>query len=224
MAAMNELSVALGSYFYLRDGESGMFQKLLRDLQPLGVLHASSAACQLTILPQLPPLARRSWSTAPAVSGELFGSGGGLPPLSYPALRISASGQDPLLPLAGTDPGVPEIRRAVAALAGELRDLTTECAGLPPVELSVAAAAETYDLTTRYVRLLMVACCLGFWREHRDDGSFFGDPAWLISVVTRLTASAPPPAVELRMFTELLRRDDGDLGLGLHTDALIPAA
>ena len=216
MAAVNELSVALGSHFYLREGESGIFQKLLRDLQPLGLLHASSAACQLTILPQLPPMARRSWSSPPTAPRELFACGDGLPPLSFDALRISAAGQDPLLPLAGMDPEVPEIRQDVEALTGELRDLTTDCAGLRPTELSVAASSETYDLTTRYARLLMLACCQGFWREHRDDGSFLGDPAWLIAVVTRLTASELPPAVELRLFAELLRRADEDLGLGLH--------
>jgi alkylation response protein AidB-like acyl-CoA dehydrogenase len=216
MAAMNELSVAMGSYFYLRAGETGIFQKLLRDLQPLGLLHASSAACQLTILPQLPQMARRSWSSQRTASRELFAPGDDLPPLSFDALRLSATGQDHLLPLAGSDPGVPEIRQDVEALAGDLRDLTAECAGLPPIELSVAASSETYDLTTRYVRFLMLACCQGFWREHRDDGSFLGDPAWLIAVVTRLTRGELPPAVELRLFAELLRRADGDLGLGLY--------
>ncbi|MFB4300557.1 acyl-CoA dehydrogenase [Actinomadura sp. NTSP31] len=216
MAAVNQLSVALGSYFYLREGESGIFQKLLRDLQPLGVLHASSAACQLTILPQLPRMAQRSWTSPPTVPGELFASGGELPPLSFDALRISGSGQDPVLPLAGLDPGIPEIRRDVEALTDELRALTADCAGLPTTELSVAASSETYDLTTRYVRLLMLACCQGFWHEHRDDGTFLGDPAWLIAVVTRLTASELPPAVEQRLFAELLRRADEDLGLGLH--------
>ena len=36
-AAMHRLSVGLGARFYVRDGSSGMFQKLLRDLKPLGL-------------------------------------------------------------------------------------------------------------------------------------------------------------------------------------------
>jgi alkylation response protein AidB-like acyl-CoA dehydrogenase len=36
-AAMYRLSVGLGARFYVRDGNLGMFQKLLRDLKPLGL-------------------------------------------------------------------------------------------------------------------------------------------------------------------------------------------
>lgn len=228
MAAVNELSVALGSYFYLREGPAGIFQKLLRDLQPLGLLHASGAACQLTILPQLPPMARRSWPAgepAGEAAGEpagenapkeLFTRDDGLPPLSFGALRMTAAGQDPLLGLAAADPAVPEIRAAAGSLAAEVRELTDACAGLRPTALSVAASSETYDLTTRYARLLMLACCQGVWRAHRDDGSFLGRPDWLIAVVTRLTAGELPRAVEQRLYAELVRRADGDHGFGLY--------
>jgi alkylation response protein AidB-like acyl-CoA dehydrogenase len=42
-AAMYRLSVGLGARFYVRDGSSGMFQKLLRDLKPLGLVEATSS-------------------------------------------------------------------------------------------------------------------------------------------------------------------------------------
>ena len=45
-AAMYRLSVGLGARFYVREGASGMFQKLLRDLKPLGLAGAAVAAAE----------------------------------------------------------------------------------------------------------------------------------------------------------------------------------
>jgi hypothetical protein len=49
-AAMHRLSVGLGARFYVRDGSSGMFQKLLRDLKPLGLDGAGMAAAGLALM------------------------------------------------------------------------------------------------------------------------------------------------------------------------------
>jgi alkylation response protein AidB-like acyl-CoA dehydrogenase len=49
-AAMHRLSVGLGARFYVRDGSSGMFQKLLRDLKPLGLDGAGLAAAGLALM------------------------------------------------------------------------------------------------------------------------------------------------------------------------------
>ena len=49
-AAMHRLSVGLGARFYVRDGSSGMFQKLLRDLKPLGLDGISMAAAGLALV------------------------------------------------------------------------------------------------------------------------------------------------------------------------------
>jgi len=49
-AAMYRLSVGLGARFYIRDGSSGMFQKLLRDLKPLGLAGAHVAAAGLALV------------------------------------------------------------------------------------------------------------------------------------------------------------------------------
>ncbi len=49
-AAMHRLSVGLGARFYVRDGSSGMFQKLLRDLKPLGLDGADVAAAGLALV------------------------------------------------------------------------------------------------------------------------------------------------------------------------------
>lgn len=39
MSAMRELSVVLGARFYVREGEHGIFQKLLRDVEAIGLAH-----------------------------------------------------------------------------------------------------------------------------------------------------------------------------------------
>lgn len=49
-AAMHRLSVGLGARFYMRDGSSGMFQKLLRDLKPLALDGARTAAAGLALV------------------------------------------------------------------------------------------------------------------------------------------------------------------------------
>ncbi len=49
-AAMHRLSVGLGARFYVRDGSAGMFQKLLRDLKPLGLGGADIAAAGLALV------------------------------------------------------------------------------------------------------------------------------------------------------------------------------
>ena len=49
-AAMHRLSVGLGARFYVRDGSSGMFQKLLRDLKPLGLGGTEIAAARLALV------------------------------------------------------------------------------------------------------------------------------------------------------------------------------
>src|SRR5207249_122565 len=61
MDAMDELSTVLGARSYLRDGRYAIFQKMARDLPTAGFGHASRAACRVTVLPQLPRLARRAW-------------------------------------------------------------------------------------------------------------------------------------------------------------------
>ncbi|MEK8145302.1 acyl-CoA dehydrogenase family protein [Streptomyces sp. M10(2022)] len=91
--AMNTLSELLGAHFYLRTGPTAIFQKLLRDVRLVGFGHAARAACESIVLPQLPVLARRSWSAprpedAPAElfdlgapSGRWTSTGWGFPPV-----------------------------------------------------------------------------------------------------------------------------------------------
>ncbi|WP_075737605.1 acyl-CoA dehydrogenase, partial [Streptomyces acidiscabies] len=98
LEAMDRLADLLGAHFYLREGPTGLFQKLLRDLAPVGFGHIARAACQMSLLPQLPLLGRRSWTRPDAAQAPdaLFALGGDLPPLPFDRLALHASGRDPL--------------------------------------------------------------------------------------------------------------------------------
>ncbi|RKH22340.1 acyl-CoA dehydrogenase, partial [Corallococcus sp. CA031C] len=86
MDAMGRLSSVLGARFYLRDGDTAVFQKLLRDLQPVGFGHLARVAGQMTLLPQLPLLARRGWAQPSPAPDALFRLDAPLPPLPFDKL------------------------------------------------------------------------------------------------------------------------------------------
>ncbi|GAA3093438.1 acyl-CoA dehydrogenase [Streptosporangium carneum] len=229
--AMHRLSIVLGAQSYLREGENGIFQKLMRDLLPVGFGHAARAACQMTILPQLPMLARRSWSTADPAPAGLFRQDADLPPVPFAQLSVTAGGQDSLSAgLAGvleaTSAGADRDERRVRDLAGrflaELRELTETCADLPPGERTFAAGSDAYDLASRYTAVLMAAACLETWRHNRDD-PFLGNPAWLIAALGRhagrLDGRTPelPEDVEKTLYAELLDRHEKGVSFGLSS-------
>ncbi|MGW6911274.1 acyl-CoA dehydrogenase [Streptomyces sp. NPDC054940] len=224
--AMDRLAELLGAHFYLREGPTALFQKLLRDLAPVGFGHIARAACQMSLLPQLPLLARRTWSRpgteAPA---GLYALTEALPPLPYDRLALHAAGRDPIagsLPALLDAPWTPEhadLRAAVAADRADLTELAAECGQLSPVELGVDARPEHYDLVTRYVRLLSRTACVQVWRHARPE-HFLADPAWLRAALHRSAPGghrpAPLPApVEDALLAELLDRRDTGRSFGL---------
>ncbi|OZM72937.1 hypothetical protein CFN78_11810 [Amycolatopsis antarctica] len=227
IAAMSRLGTVLGAQSYLRTGEYGIFQKLLRDIKPVAFAHVARATCQTTVLPQLPAAARRSWSSGEAAPEGLFDLDGHLAPLRFDLLTVSAGGRDHLassLPAAldSTADDPPQVRELAARFAGELRDLTQVCASLRPRELTITAAPSVYALTDRYVAVLAAAACFGVWRHRRAHGEgFLADPAWLVAVLSRLSARTVrdplllPPGIEDTLLTELFHRHDRNLGFGV---------
>ncbi|MFE0254770.1 acyl-CoA dehydrogenase family protein [Streptomyces sp. NPDC059010] len=226
LEAMDRLAELLGAHFYLREGPTALFQKLLRDLAPVGFGHIARAACQMSLLPQLPLLARRTWkrpgTEAPA---DLYALARPLPPLPYDRLALHAAGRDPI---AGSlhalldAPWAPEhadLRAAIAADRAELARLAAVCGELSPVDLGVDARPEHYDLVTRYVRLLSRTACVQVWR-HAEPGGFLVDPAWLRAALHR-SAPGPhrpgplPAQVEDTLLTDLLERRDTGRSFGL---------
>lgn len=232
MDAMTRLSSVLGAHFYIREGNTAIFQKLLRDIQPAGFGHAARAACQVSLMPQLPLLARRSWlPDAGGAPAALFTPGGELPPLDFNALALSAAGREQLssslaaglaaMP-ADDSPAGRELRLHGEYFVQELTRLAEACAALSPAELSVTASSATYDLTTRYVHVLVAASCFETWRHARASGdSFLGDAAWAAAALHRLRTplGAPPAALpehlEEPLWRELTRRHEQSVSFGL---------
>nr|AGS49325.1 butyryl-CoA dehydrogenase [uncultured bacterium esnapd2] len=205
--AMNELATALGSRFYVREGETGIFQKLLRDIQPIGFGHAARAVCQMTLLPQLPLLAKRSWQKDHDVPAELFRLDAEVGPIAFDRLRISAGGQDHLMSTSLPD-----------HFLAELKTLTELCATLPAKELLATASPASYDLTTRYATTLMASCCTQVW-QHNQDVEFVGDPRWIEAVLHRLANPGGylPDELTSFLFAELLNRHENGRDFGLRT-------
>lgn len=226
LEAMDRLAELLGAHFYLREGPTALFQKLLRDLAPVGFGHIARAACQMSLMPQLPLLARRTWDRDATESpADLFALDRALPPLRYDRLGLHAAGRDPIggsLRALLDDPWAPEhadLRAALAADHAELGELATVCGRLSPVDLGVDADPAHYDLVTRYVRLLSRTICLQVWR-HARPGDFLADPAWARAALHRSPSGSrrpgPLPApVEDTLFTELLARRDTGRSFGL---------
>jgi alkylation response protein AidB-like acyl-CoA dehydrogenase len=218
--AVTELSALLGAAFYLRDGESGYFQKLVRDVRPASFGHASAISCQLTLLPYLPRLARSAWPAVTPAPDELFRPGAG--ELDFGRLTLRPDNDDPLIGtlVAAADRitgAAPELRALAVWFGDQVGALAAECRTLPPHELGGTASPASLALTTRYALALGAAGCLGRWLA---DGG--GDPAWpllaLARLATRFTRRLPdvpglPAAVAAarsRLGAEVAERADRD--------------
>jgi alkylation response protein AidB-like acyl-CoA dehydrogenase len=209
--AMREVSVILGARSYLRDGPQAIFGKFRRDLPVLGIGHAGAATCLLTVIAQLPVLARRAW-TAAEPPAELFDITKSLPELEFTQLSIAA-GRDPLvaslLAAAQRLPGDEPVHELIRALAAEVGRLARDCLLLRPSELGAAASARAFELAERYTVLLAVAACVGTWLHSPQNP---GTP-WLHIALIRLagrlpgfeTAAVPAGHVDV-MADELARR------------------
>jgi alkylation response protein AidB-like acyl-CoA dehydrogenase len=212
--AMDELAVILGARFYLREGDQAIFGKHFRDLPALSIGHAGGVSCQLTMLPQLPQLAR-SLDRAAQAPTALFDDSAELPKLALDALRLRSGPTDPVL--AGLPDLLTALRRAdrtedtaalAAELLAELAELRYDIAATTPHDLGVLAPPAALALTERYATLLAAAACLGTWRHRRRSG----DTAWIRLALHRLLARSRPgvlvqPAeLDEALFTELTER------------------
>ena len=233
MAATARLATLLGSGFYVREGDSALMDKLLRDIQPAGFVHASGAVCQMTLLPQLPALARRSWRSPQPAPDGVFRLHDALPPVPYPELTVRARGRDHLAPsvVTGLDlvPGSAEHRRlrdAGAVFAAELDQLAQDCAALTPSQQSVTASHASYELTARYAAVLAAGSCLNVWaHQQRGADPFLRDPGWVTAALTRLDAhrraqqTTLPDDLREHLVDELIRRESAGASLGLAPHA-----
>jgi alkylation response protein AidB-like acyl-CoA dehydrogenase len=239
--AMNRLASVLGASFYLRGGAHAIFQKLLRDLSPVSFGHLSRVAAQMTLLPQLPVLARRSWLATEPASASVFTLAGSLPTLPFEDLALAAGGHDHLTAalVAAHESLADEqasgasqrdrhaLRALTARFVAELTALKSACSALAPHELTASASAECYELTARYAVVLAASACVNVWRHNQEHDDLMRDPAWVIAALERLAArlgaSLPPPLPEnvgARLFSELMTRYEAGHGFDLMNRAL----
>jgi alkylation response protein AidB-like acyl-CoA dehydrogenase len=193
---MNLLSTVLGASFYLREGNCAIFQKLLRDLKPSGFGHVSRVACQMTILPQLPWLARHSWSSLDAAPSIIFQFDQDLPPISFNCFNINNLKKDSLISsLVAVEEKISsgsclerkKVLTFTSIFIKELNKLKHECLELPPNELSVMANQHTYNLTSRYTVLLAASACINLWLHSLHNNSFLSNCAWITIALHRLS-------------------------------------
>ncbi|MET9616449.1 acyl-CoA dehydrogenase family protein [Kitasatospora indigofera] len=218
--AMHDLSIVLGARFYVREGEFGVFQKHVRDLPVLSLGHAGSAACQATIIPQLPRLARRAWFSGEPAPDTLFRPGDDLPELPFGRLTL-ASGRDGLSAslvaavdqLPSGNPVELSVHGAALRFMDELRQLQEDALALSPQDRTALASPASFALADRYAVLLAAASVIGVWRQARGgEDSFLADPSWAAAALHRLGRRLGmrqpdlPDGCEERVREEVLRR------------------
>ncbi|MGW1974542.1 acyl-CoA dehydrogenase family protein [Streptomyces sp. NPDC001889] len=233
MSAVHRLSQLMGSQFYLRTGEHALFQKLLRDGLPSSFGHASRASCLAGLLPQLPLVARRTWTNpgAEPLPAATFRLADPLPPLRFDALAVTASGRDPLArsltsgPASHAPDGTPEgdIGAAARSRTAELAALAADCRDLRPEHLAPTAPAHGFALAERWTGILAASACIGLWHHH-DTGGPLADPVWVLAALHRLDAHQGrhrdhlPPHLTEPLYAELVRREAAGrtFDLGCH--------
>ncbi|MFF9051968.1 acyl-CoA dehydrogenase [Streptomyces erythrochromogenes] len=191
---MYDLSIVLGSGFYTREGALGIFQKHVRDVPVLSLGHAGTVACQATVIPQMPRLARSSWFVEDEAPAGLFRLHDDLPPLRTERLSL-ACGRDSLSATmlavgAGIDGDGP-VERALRTLAhqlvGEFRDVRGRVLALEAAGAQATARPAKFALMDRYALLLAAAAVLGLWDQARHGPDpFLADPSWAAAALHRI--------------------------------------
>ncbi|MER7732240.1 acyl-CoA dehydrogenase [Streptomyces erythrochromogenes] len=191
---MYDLSIVLGSGFYTREGTLGIFQKHVRDVPVLSLGHAGTVACQATVIPQMPRLARSSWFVEDEAPAGLFRLHGDLPPLRTERLSL-ACGRDSLSATllavtAGIDGHGPvelALRTLAQQLVGEFRDVRRRVLALEAARAQATARPAEFALMDRYALLLAAAAVLGLWdRARHGPDPFLADPSWAAAALHRI--------------------------------------
>ncbi|SPF03904.1 acyl-CoA dehydrogenase [Streptomyces sp. MA5143a] len=216
----------------MRDGDGlGTFHKQVRDLAAMPPGPAGSAAALATLLPQLPTLARRSWTAegqpAPA---ELFRPDGPVPPLAGARLKLAAADDGLTVLLARARDGLADegLANWPTALSDELAALRAQCRRLPELDPAVLANPRGFALSERYALLAAAAACLGVWRaaKHAGTGGFLAEPAWLLTALGRISVRLGLPVTaasadhEDVLLAEAVRRCREGRSLDLYDTAL----
>jgi alkylation response protein AidB-like acyl-CoA dehydrogenase len=174
-AAMDHLSVLLGSSFYAIGDRYGVFEKWLRDMALLPIGHAGSAACLLSIVPNIPTWARRSRRSSTYEPG-IFSNRCRLGELDFTSLGLGTGRQDSLTsPLTSPDVRAtiakehPQVLPLVDLWRQELTDVISAAAVTKPTELGAEVTPRAMGLARRIATLMAAGAVLGSWHEGRED-------------------------------------------------------
>ncbi|MDX3538896.1 acyl-CoA dehydrogenase [Streptomyces sp. MB09-01] len=228
---MYDLSIVLGSGFYTREGTLGIFQKHVRDVPVLSLGHAGTVACQATVIPQMPRLARASWFVEDEAPAGLFRLQGDLPPLRTDRLSL-ACGRDSLSAtmlavsagIDGTGPVESALRTLAGQLVEEFRDVRARVLRLEAAGAAATAQPAMFALMDRYALLLAAAAVLGLWDQGRyGPDPFLADPSWAAAALHRIArrlgtrVADLPPECETRIRHEVQLRFSTQISYDLYS-------
>jgi alkylation response protein AidB-like acyl-CoA dehydrogenase len=161
-SVLRRLAETLGARFYLRGGEYGLFEKIVRDYPVLSFGHAGALVCQASVVPFLPRMLGQRGQALP-LAGLLDTSG--MPPFNPQALTLRMPTGDPLLDSLpdliavidrGQAPFAPHVATAYRAAAVALMAERERMAGA----LSPATSVSAGEDVRRYGLMLTAAAVL----------------------------------------------------------------
>jgi alkylation response protein AidB-like acyl-CoA dehydrogenase len=199
-----DLSIVLGARFYLRDGEYGIFQKLLRDYPVVSFGHAGTTICQASVIPQLRFLARKSWGKPlekPEQLPKIYDLSGDLPPFQPERLRISNNGEDDIirslksLSIEGLNLNdcslsehlIEELRSQIELLNLQLEKLIEDVEKFHCDPQNTLSDLKAFKFVEKYAIILAATSCINTYsNNHHQAERFFKSGRWLVAALRRL--------------------------------------
>jgi hypothetical protein len=190
--AVDRLSEVMGAYFYVREGQTAIFQKHLRDLKQGALANPALPALHQALLANLDSFAHGD----PLPGGHLAG-------LVASAADACEGGR-----------GSPGLVSAFAALADDFDALATYRSAVPSALGD--GQPDALERTDWFASLLAAASCAGVWLNNPLD-PFISSSSWLLLALYQLSRDPRPwPAAdEAEVLKELLARHGQPHGIGL---------
>jgi alkylation response protein AidB-like acyl-CoA dehydrogenase len=229
---LNNLSLILGARFYLREGETAIFQKLLRDYPVVSVGHAGLIICQASILPQLPFLAQKSWTgiNYPKKDwADIYRFDSDLPTFQSKQLKITNNGHDDIIKSLNLLLSPPdelksslglhrlsdEMLSLVEAINDQLAVLTEDVQTLHQISPNPLSDPKGFALVEKYSIIIAAITCINTYLYNPQLSlPFFQAGTWLVASLKRLLSQLSPetfqfvlePVCEEELLSEMLDR------------------
>ncbi|MBC7923015.1 MAG: acyl-CoA dehydrogenase family protein [Ferruginibacter sp.] len=213
---VQDLSVVLGSRFYLREShDHGIFQKIVRDHSIVSLFDGSTVVNLHAIALQLPHLAKKrvareeNRATIASDLQRTFSLHQDVPPFDYRKLDLFSRGNNTALQgLEVAYEKLAALRRAgeaepgvVDALTSLVAEMLTRLAEQEATIRQLPSPAghnlplEYFEAAEAYSVIHAAAACVHTWLYNRDHlGEFFGKGEWLVLCLNRLLPTASHPS------------------------------